>query len=81
MSNERLHSRTLLLDTASQVLTRAAGSLLCRHDYSSVCAAVFPHVVRDMVEQAESFSGDAEVSEAINRGEVVSKMPGAGYSY
>lgn len=52
---------------ATQVLTRAAGSLLCRHDYSSVCAAVFPHVVRDMVEQAESFSGDAEVSEAINR--------------
>ncbi|CAM9420887.1 unnamed protein product [Sphacelaria rigidula] len=52
---------------ATQILVRAAGSLLCRHDYTSVCAAVFPHVVQDMVEQANSFSGSADVSEAYSR--------------
>lgn len=64
-----LISLTVLSDAALQILARAAGSLLCRHDYPSVCAAVFPHVVRDMVEQADSFSGSAEVSEAYSRGE------------
>ena len=30
---------------------------------------VFPHVVRDMLDQANSFDGDAQVAEAIERGE------------
>ncbi len=52
-------------------MARAAGSLLGRHSYSSVCAMVFPHVVTDMLNQANSFTGDAQVSEAIERGEFV----------
>ena len=30
---------------------------------------VLPHVVKDMLDQANSFDGDAQVSEAIERGE------------
>lgn len=75
VSDRRVNSKCLiylavLFDAAWQILVRAAGSLLCRHDYTSVCAAVFPHVVQDMVEQANSFSGSADVSEAYSRGEV-----------
>ncbi|CAM9883333.1 unnamed protein product [Hapterophycus canaliculatus] len=48
-------------------MARAAGSLLARHSYPSVCAMVFPHVVGDMLSQRDSFSGDAEISDAIER--------------
>lgn len=54
-------------------MARAAGSLLARHSYPSVCAMVFPHVVGDMLSQRDSFSADAEVSEAIERGKVLPK--------
>ncbi|CAM9355462.1 unnamed protein product [Ectocarpus fasciculatus] len=51
----------------AQLVARATGSLLGRHSYPSVCAMVFPHVVGDMLGQANSFSGDAQAAEAIER--------------
>ncbi|CAM9434901.1 unnamed protein product [Laminaria digitata] len=51
----------------TQLLARAVGSLVCRNSYPSICAMVFPHVVKDMLDQANSFEGDAQVSEAIER--------------
>lgn len=56
------------LRSKRKLIARAAGSLLGRHSYPSVCAMVFPHVVGDMLSQADSFSADAQVSEAIERG-------------
>lgn len=47
---------------------------MCRHSYPSVCAAVFPHVVRDLADGAESFSGDEDVSEAVRRGNVRERL-------
>ncbi|CAM9314604.1 unnamed protein product [Ectocarpus sp. 4 AP-2014] len=51
----------------TQLVARATGSLVGRHSYPSVCAMVFPHVVGDMLSQANSFSGDAHAAEAIER--------------
>lgn len=62
---------------APQLMARAAGSLLARHSYPSVCAMVFPHVVGDMLSQGDSFSGDAKVSEAIERGKLFRGTPHA----
>ena len=42
---------------------------MCRNSYPSICAMVFPHVVKDMLDQANSFDGDEQVSEGIERGE------------